>query len=119
MNGPMPARSAADNTGGTGRALLNQAVVIRNPLGLHVRAARKFVETARRFGSAVTVRNAEGTRRADGRSISDLILLGAPEGTELIVEVDGEDAPVALPALADVLAAPSADDGEDVPETAG
>jgi phosphotransferase system HPr (HPr) family protein len=117
VNGPMPARSA-DDTGGMGRAILNQAVVIRNPLGLHVRAARKFVETARRFGSAVTVRNAEGTRRADGRSISDLILLAAPVGTELIVEVHGDDAPAALPALADVLAAPSADDGDDVAEPA-
>jgi phosphocarrier protein HPr len=113
VDGPMPIRSGGDDIGGGGRATMNRAVIITNPLGLHMRAAKKFVETAGRFRSAVTVRWDD--RQVNGKSIWDLMPLGAPEGTRLILEVSGDDAAQALPVLAEVLGAPSADDVDDQP----
>jgi phosphotransferase system HPr-like phosphotransfer protein len=51
-----------------------------------------------------------GESRADGKSPTDLILLVALPGAELVVEVDGADAPAALDTLADILAAAGGED---------
>lgn len=60
-----------------------------NPLGLHARAAARFVQVASRFESTVTV--TAGRRRVDGKSILGLLLLAAARGTELVIETDGVD----------------------------
>jgi phosphocarrier protein len=98
---------------GTGHDPLRAVVVVSNPLGLHMRAAMKFAEEARRFRSAVVVRYDTKNKLANGKSVMDMMLLGAFPGDELTVEVDGDDASAALDVLAKVLGAPSADD---VPE---
>ena len=87
------------------QALLAQPA---NPLGLHMRPAAAFATVARQFRCTVSVWRAD--QRVDGKSLFDLLLLAAEAGTELVVEVDGDDAAEALPALADILAAGSADD---------
>ncbi|HEX2225779.1 MAG TPA: HPr family phosphocarrier protein, partial [Candidatus Binatia bacterium] len=51
---------------------------IRNKLGLHARAAALFVQTVNRFSSQVIVSN-DGTT-ADGRSIMEMLMLGATQG---------------------------------------
>jgi phosphocarrier protein HPr len=116
VNGSTSARPAGDDSGRTGRGMLNRSVVVTNPLGLHMRAAAKFAGAAQRFASSVTVRHKD--RSADGKSWPALMLLVAPQGSELTLEVSGDDAPAALPVLAEVLAAPSADDGDDMPQPA-
>jgi phosphotransferase system HPr (HPr) family protein len=87
---------------------LRATVVVRNPQGLHMRPAMMFARIATRFRSTVTVRRQD--RAVNGKSLLNLMTLAALPGTELIVEVSGEDAAAALPVLTQALAAPSADD---------
>jgi len=73
-----------------------------------MRPAMAFARIANRVRSAVTIRNQQ--RTANGRSMVQLMTLAALPGTELVVEVDGDDAAAALPVLVAALEAPSADD---------
>ena len=93
-----------------GNGRLRQTVVIANPQGLHLRPAMAFARLAQQFQAAVKVM--KGDHSVNGKSLIDLMLLAAEQGTELVVEVDGADAQKALPALAGILAAPSADSVE-------
>jgi phosphocarrier protein HPr len=70
---------------------------IRNPLGLHARAAAKFVHTAGRFTAHVRV--ARAGREMDGKSIMGLLLLGAAKGSTITITADGEDEAEAVDAL--------------------
>ncbi len=88
-----------------GNGRLRQTVVIANPQGLHLRPAMAFARLAQQFEAAVKV--VKGDHCVNGKSLIDLMLLAAEQGTELIVEVDGADARKALPALTEILAAPS------------
>ena len=91
-----------------GNAPLRATVVVRNPQGLHMRPAMLFARIAARFRSAVTVRRQD--RVVNGKSLLNLMTLAAMPGTELEVEVAGDDAAAALPVLTQALSAPSADD---------
>lgn len=72
-------------------------VVIVNKRGLHARAAAKFVGVARMFEAGLTVeRDGEA---ADGRSIMDLLMLGAGPGTRLTLSAQGGDAQGLIEAL--------------------
>jgi phosphocarrier protein len=73
-------------------------VVIRNRLGLHARAAARFVHTASRFRSRVTA-GREG-RTMDGKSILGILLLAASQGTSIEVAAEGPDEAEAVAALA-------------------
>ena len=77
-------------------------VQIVNPLGLHMRPAAKFVETANRYRARVTVR--KGDQKVNGKSITEMMLLEALPGTTLVLEGNGEDAGACLDALAEVIA---------------
>jgi phosphocarrier protein len=70
---------------------------IRNRLGLHARAAARFVHTAGRFHSRVTA-GREG-QVADGKSILGILLLSASQGTTIEVTADGPDEHEAIEAL--------------------
>jgi phosphocarrier protein len=72
-------------------------VIIRNRLGLHARAAARFVHTASRYRARVTA--ARGGRTMDGKSILGILLLAAAQGTELDLAADGEDEAEAIEAL--------------------
>lgn len=71
---------------------------IRNRLGLHARAAARFVQTATRFRSKVSV--SRDGRTMDGKSILGILLLAASQGTWLEVAAEGEDEGAAVLALA-------------------
>jgi phosphotransferase system HPr (HPr) family protein len=86
-------------------ATLRRNVVISNPQGFHMRPLTAFVELARKFQSAVFV--CKDDQRRDGKSPLELMTLGADQGTELVLEVTGSDAPTALDALAELLAKPA------------
>jgi phosphotransferase system HPr (HPr) family protein len=88
--------------------ILQRLVVITNPQGFHMRPATAFAQLAGKFESVVTV--CKGDQRINGKSPLELMFLGAEQGTELILEVSGSDAPAALEALAVLLAAASIDD---------
>lgn len=69
--------------------MLTQTVTIVNKLGLHARAAARFVTVASRFRSEITVRR--GTRTVNGKSIMGVMMLAAAKGTELEVSANGDD----------------------------
>jgi len=70
---------------------------VANRLGLHARAAARFVKLANRFESRITV--ATNASRVDGKSILGLLTLAAREGTLLRVSAEGSDAGAALAEL--------------------
>ena len=83
--------------------MATREATIVNPLGLHARAAARFVRLASQY--AATVRVAKGPRELDGKSILGLLLLGASRGTTIIIRTDGPDAEAAAEALVTLVAA--------------
>jgi phosphocarrier protein HPr len=69
-----------------------------NRLGLHARAAAKFVNVASGFAAQVMVGSSD-SEEVNGKSILGLLLLAAPCGTRLTVRADGGDADAALDAI--------------------
>jgi len=75
----------------------SRRVVVRHPLGLHARAAARFVRLAGSFASQIRV--TRGSRTVDGKSILGLLLLAAARGRELAIVAEGLDAEAAVDAL--------------------
>jgi phosphotransferase system HPr (HPr) family protein len=90
------------------RETLQRTVTVMDPQGLHMRPAAAFAKLARQYQSTVTVRRDD--RTVNGKSQLDLMLLAAEPGTELVLEVSGEDAADALTALGTILEMASFDD---------
>jgi phosphocarrier protein HPr len=76
-------------------------IAIANSLGLHARAAAKFVHTAGRFAAHILV--ARGQREVDGKSIMGLLLLAAARGSAIRITADGADEEEALAALCELI----------------
>jgi len=74
-----------------------RSVKIRNRLGMHARAAVKFVQLANHFESDVEV--LKDGAQVNGKSIMGLLTLVAGWGTEVIVMASGVDAELAVDAL--------------------
>ena len=72
-------------------------VGITNPLGLHARAAARFVHAASRFSARIRV--ARGEREMDGKSIMGLLLLAAAQGSTITITAEGHDEAEAVSAL--------------------
>lgn len=73
-------------------------VTIINKLGLHARAAAKFVGVAGRFPCQVRVgRSADSL--VDGKSIMSVMMLAAGKGTSIHLRTEGEQEHEALEAL--------------------
>ena len=79
-----------------------RTVTIVNALGLHARAAARFVHHAGQFKSHIKI--TRGSRTVDGKSILGLLLLAAPRGAALDITADGPDATAALEALSALVA---------------
>jgi len=77
--------------------MVTRQVQVVNVLGLHARAAARFVELASGFQSRIRV--TRGDRTMDGKSILGLLLLAAARGTSLGISADGPDEDAALAAL--------------------
>ena len=67
--------------------MMTRTCVIRNRLGLHARAAAKFVHTATLFASQIRV--SRDGRTMDGKSIMGILLLAAAAGSSVIITADG------------------------------
>lgn len=85
-----------------GEPIHRTTLTITNRLGLHARAAAKFVKTAAKFDAEVTVR--KDGNEVSGLSIMGLMMLAAAPGTEIVVESVGDHAEQALAALKDLVA---------------
>ena len=77
--------------------MTSRAVIVSNALGLHARAAARFVHVATRFTSQIRVAN--GSKIMDGKSILGILLLAAARGTTITISADGPDEGAALDAL--------------------
>ena len=84
------------------RRVISRRVTVVNPLGMHARAAARFVRLAGQFRSRIQV--ARGERIMDGKSILGLLLLAAARGTALDITADGTDESEALAALCALVA---------------
>ena len=72
---------------------------ILNSLGLHAPPAMAFVDMANAYASAVSVRRTDGDEVVDGKSIMQMLLLAATQGTEIEIGAEGPDAAEAVAAL--------------------
>jgi phosphocarrier protein HPr len=77
--------------------MTSQAVTVVNQLGMHARAAAKFVHLAARFDARVKV--ARDRREMDGKSIMGILLLAAARGSTITISADGADERDAVDAL--------------------
>ena len=78
--------------------LIERRTKIKNTNGLHARPATRFAEIANKFNSEIFVKT-KNKEEVNGKSIIDLLTLGAKRGTELLITADGEDNEIALDAL--------------------
>ena len=77
--------------------MINQQITIVNKLGLHARAASKFVSTSSAYTCQVQV--GFNGRLVDGKSIMSVMMLAAGQGSELELSFDGDDEKEACQAL--------------------
>jgi len=77
--------------------MIRQPITIINKLGLHARAAAKFVRLASQFSSDIKL--ARSSTEINGKSILGVMMLAAAKGTELELIVDGTDEANAMAAL--------------------
>jgi phosphocarrier protein HPr len=82
--------------------MLDKTVTIRNKLGLHARAAVKFVNLSNRFGSSVRI--VKDGDEIDGKSILGILTLAATQGTSIRLIVTGKDEEAAMAALVELIA---------------
>ncbi len=97
--------------------MIRHVVRLPNKLGLHMRAANIFAEAASRFGAAIQV--GRGELFVNGKSIMGLMMLAAPCGAELTIEVHGADEDQAMAELLELVTTgfgeEMAEEAEDVP----
>lgn len=72
-------------------------LIIKNRLGLHLRAAAQFVKVAARFPCDVLVEH--GPLSVNGKSIMGLATLAAARGTQIVITTRGTSADEAMAAL--------------------
>jgi phosphocarrier protein HPr len=81
--------------------VLKKKLIVKNKQGLHARPAALFVQVANRFESNITV--SRDQEKVNGKSIMGILMLGAEQGSEIILEAEGKDAEAALLELEQVV----------------
>jgi phosphocarrier protein HPr len=81
--------------------MTSRDVTVSNRLGLHARAAARFVHLATRFVSHVRV--ARDGKVMDGKSIMGILLLAAARGTTITISAEGPDETEAVQALVELV----------------
>jgi phosphocarrier protein len=82
--------------------MVTRTAPVVNALGLHARAAARFVKLASTFKSLIRV--TRGARTTDGKSILGLLLLAAARGSTMTIAADGPDEQQAVDALCELAA---------------
>ena len=104
---PVQAEARRRSDDGT---VIEQAVTLSLPHGIHARPAARIGETARGFEAEIHLQS--GDKRGDARSTVAMLALGTRFGDEVVVQARGGDAEAALAAIVALLAT---DMGEGVP----
>jgi phosphocarrier protein len=76
-------------------------VTVVNQLGLHARAAARFVHLATRYHAQIRV--SRDSKVMDGKSIMGILLLAAGRGTTITISAEGDDERDAVEALAQLV----------------
>lgn len=79
----------------------SRTVTIINKLGLHARAAAKFVQVASGFACEINIKH--GNREVSGKSIMGVMMLAVGNGTEFEIIAHGGDAKQALDTLENLI----------------
>ena len=82
--------------------MVQRQIEVVNLLGLHARAAARFVRTASRFRSKISITKEETT--IDGKSILGILFLAASAGSRITISAAGVDETAAVEALSDLVA---------------
>ncbi len=84
---------------------VEKAAELNSSAGLHVRPARELSDEANKFDSSISIRPGEDpeAEAVDAKSIMQLLTLGAPKGTTLIVSASGEDAEQAVERISEMI----------------
>ena len=69
-------------------------ITINNETGLHARPAKTLVNLVKQFKSDIVIRH--GEKKANAKSLISVLTLGASKGSQLKIEVTGEDEETAL-----------------------
>jgi len=80
---------------------IKRVVVVPNKQGMHARPAEMFVRRAQEFQSKIEI--VRDDFRIEAKSIMNLLMLGATQGTQLTLEAEGDDAQAAIDALTEVV----------------
>ena len=80
-----------------------RTIVILNELGMHARAATKFVQLAGKYPCEVTV--TKDGHEVNGKSIMGVLMLVASKGTSITIRARGAESEAALQALVDLVVA--------------
>jgi phosphocarrier protein HPr len=81
--------------------VVEQRLQITNELGMHARAATKFVQTANKYQSAVAVE--KDGQSVNGKSIMGVLMLVAANGSSITIRSTGDDAEQAIDALGSLI----------------
>jgi phosphocarrier protein HPr len=81
--------------------MVSRTVTVVNQLGLHARAAARFVHLAARFQAHIQV--GRDTKVMDGKSIMGILLLAAARGSAITISADGPDEHDAVATLAQLV----------------
>ncbi|MDH5711803.1 MAG: HPr family phosphocarrier protein [Gammaproteobacteria bacterium] len=76
---------------------ISRDIEIINKLGMHARAAAKFVKMASSFGCLVDIER--NGRRVNGKSIMGVMMLAASKGSQVTIHTDGDDAEACIDQL--------------------
>lgn len=84
--------------------MVEAKAVVASKVGLHARPAARFVQEALKHACAISLES--NGKRADGKSILQVLALGVKQGQEVVVRADGEGEEDAAKRLVDVLSGP-------------
>jgi phosphotransferase system HPr (HPr) family protein len=82
--------------------MLERTITIINKLGLHARAASKFVNVSSRYSSKIEI--GDSAKFVNGKSIMSVMLLAAAQGTQLVLRTNGDDEAEAMEAITALIA---------------
>lgn len=82
--------------------MVEARVVVRTGVGLHARPAALLVQQASKHACRVSIEY--GGKRADAKSILQVLALGVKDGEEVVIRAEGEGEPDALAALVQLFA---------------
>ena len=80
---------------------VERTVIVGSKSGLHARPAGVFVQRAKAFHSQITLSKNEKTVNA--KSILSILSLGAEQGDQIVLNINGDDAQTALDQLVQLL----------------